>query len=699
MKKSSPERRAGELREQIAQHDYRYYVLDEPQLTDAAYDQLMGELRAIEAQHPELITPDSPTQRVAGQVAEHFAAVVHGVPMLSLDNAFSREDVEAFDRRARELLARAAAPPRDKSDKTDRGDKQVELWPALRYSAEPKLDGLAISLTYRGGVLERAATRGDGTQGEDVTANVRTIRSVPLRLQGKAPALVEVRGEVFMTWKAFKALNARAAAREEKSFANPRNAAAGGLRQLDAAITRERELSLYCYGSGAWQGQPTEPTSHSALLEQLRAWGLPVCPESRTVEGVHGCLAYYAELGARRAQLPYQIDGVVYKVDDRARQQQLGFLSRSPRWAIAHKFPADEQLTTVRAIEFQVGRTGVLTPVARLEPVSVAGVTVSNATLHNMDEVRRKDVRSGDTVVIRRAGDVIPEVVRVLPEKRPRGAELPVLPERCPICQSPVVLQEGQVAARCSGGFSCPAQRREALLHFASRRALDINGLGESIVDQLVDQELVKTPADLYALGLEQLLPLERMAEKSAQRLLKAIAASRSTSLPRLLLGLGIPDVGEATALALATHFGSVAALEAASTDAILEVKDVGPVIAAEVHEFFQQPEHRRELQRLRELGVRWPEGPPAARSAPAGDLPLSGLTLVITGTLAAMSRDEARDQLRALGATMTDSVSKKTSYLIAGEAAGSKLAKAEKLGVPVLDEAGLQQLLAGERP
>lgn len=680
--KSTPRQRVRALREEIARHDRRYYLLDEPEITDAAYDALMRELRELEAAHPALLTPDSPTQRVAGEVATGFASVKHGVAMLSLENAFSDEDVEAFDRRARAGLG-SEGP--------------------LRYSAEAKLDGLAVSLTYRDGILERAATRGDGATGEDVTANVRTIRSAPLRLTGKAPALIEVRGEVFMTWRAFRTLNARMLARgEDKVFANPRNAAAGGLRQLDARITAERDLSLYCYGYGAWEGR-AEPQSHSALLAQLADWGLPVSPETRTVEGVQGCLAYYRDLGARRPQLPFQIDGVVYKLDERAAQQKLGFLSRSPRWAIAHKFPADEQLTTVRAIEFQVGRTGVLTPVARLEPVSVAGVTVSNATLHNMDEVWRKDVRVGDTVVVRRAGDVIPEVARVLIEKRPENPDrwppVPQMPGRCPVCDSPVVSQEGQVAARCSGGFSCSAQRREALLHFASRRALDINGLGESVVEQLIAKELVKTPADLYELTVEQLVPLERMGEKSAQRLLHAIAASRSTTLPRLLLGLGIPDVGEATARALATHFGSLAALLEATSEAILEVPDVGPVIAAAVHGFFALPQHRREIERLRALGLSWPEGPPAPAVKNDGELPLSGVIVVITGTLEDMGRDEARDRLRALGASASDSVSKRTTYVVAGEAAGSKLAKARELGIPILDEKGLKELLAGRRP
>ncbi len=671
--KPGARRRVAELRELIAQHDYRYYVLDDPAVTDAEYDRLMRELRELEAAHPQLQSPQSPTQRVSGQVAAGFAEVTHGVPMLSLDNAFSEQEVEAFDRRARSRLGL--------------------LEGSLEYCAEPKLDGLAVSLSYRDGALWRAATRGDGSTGEDITANIRTLRAVPLELRQAAPGMLEVRGEVFMPLAGFERMNAQAAAAGEKVFANPRNAAAGSLRQLDARVSAKRPLDVFFYAVGLWQdGEP--PATQTALLEQLAAWGLRTCPEVRRVQGVAGCLEYFRDLGARRASLPYQIDGVVYKVNARSQQQLLGLVSRAPRWAIAHKFPADEALTVVNAIEFQVGRTGVLTPVARLEPVSVAGVTVSNATLHNMDEIERKDVRRGDTVVVRRAGDVIPEIVRVLLERRPRGARRAQLPARCPVCDSPVVRVEGEVAARCTGAFNCAAQRKESLRHFASRRALDIEGLGEKLIDQLVERDVLRTPSDIYALKVPQLLELERMGEKSAANLLAAIEHSRRTSLPRLLHGLGIAGVGESTAKALADHFGSLEALQTASAAQILEVTDIGPVIAASVQGFFADSRHIRELKRLRELGLNWPEGPPAgARGAKM--LPLSGNTIVLTGSLESMTREQASERLAALGAKISGSVSKKTSYVIAGAEPGSKLTRAQELGVAVLDEAGLLKLLA----
>ena len=668
-------RRIAELREQIAQHDYRYYVLDDPALPDAEYDRLMRELRELEAAHPELVTPDSPTQRVGGQVAAGFAEVRHGVPMLSLDNAFSDEDIEAFDRRARTRLG------------LEEG--------TLEYCAEPKLDGLAVSLTYQDGKLLLGATRGDGTVGEDITANIRTLRAVPLRLRGAAPARLEVRGEVFMPLAGFRRMNAEAAAAGEKVFANPRNAAAGSLRMLDARVTAKRPLDVFFYAVGEWQGG-AQPASQTDLIERLGQWGLRTCPEIRRVEGVQGCLEYYRSIGARRNTLAYQIDGVVYKVNSRRQQEALGYVSRAPRWAIAHKFPADEALTVVRDIEFQVGRTGVLTPVARLDPVAVAGVIVSNATLHNMDEVERKDVRRGDTVIVRRAGDVIPEVVRVLVERRPRGAKRPKLPERCPVCGSPVVRVEGEAAARCTGAFTCPAQRKEALRHFASRRALDIEGLGDKLIEQMVEQDLLHTPSDIYALTAEVLTGLERMGEKSASNLLAAIDHSRKTTLPRLLNGLGIPGVGESTAKALAEHFGSLKALQSASREQVLEVTDVGPVLAANIEGFFAEARHSRELARLRELGLTWPEGPPISRQA-AAQAPLSGVTVVLTGTLEGMTREEASEQLSALGAKVSGSVSKKTSYVVAGAEAGSKLARARELGVPILDEAGLARLLKGK--
>ncbi|MBS0379054.1 MAG: NAD-dependent DNA ligase LigA [Proteobacteria bacterium] len=661
--------RAAELRELLAHHDYRYYVLDDPEVPDAEYDRLMRELRALEAADPTLVTPDSPTQRVAGTASAEFGEVVHSVPMLSLDNAFTEEDVTGFDRRIHERLGVSGE---------------------LDYVAEPKLDGLAVTVIYREGRLAQAATRGDGVTGEDVTANVRTIRAVPQRLRGKAPPLLEARGEVFMPIAGFERMNAQAAARGEKVFVNPRNAAAGSLRQLDPRITATRPLTAFFYGLGALEGRAMPP-GQMELLTLLRELGLPVSPEVRPVRGVPGCLAYYRDLGARRAGLPYQIDGVVYKLESRADQERLGFLSRSPRWAIAHKFPADEALTVVRGIEFQVGRTGALTPVARLEPVFVSGVTVSNVTLHNIDEVRRKDVRVGDTVIVRRAGDVIPEVVKVVIERRPAGTGEVQLPERCPVCDSPVLRVEGEAVARCTGGFTCRAQRQEALRHFASRRALDIEGLGDKLIEQLVEQDVLKSPADIYTLTAAQLEELERMGEKSAQNLIAAIAKSRRTSLPRLLFGLGIREVGEATALALARHFGTLERLMEADAATLEQVPDVGPIVAAHVAAFFESREHRRVIKALRDHGVTWPElkVPPAEPSDP-----LSGKTFVLTGTLQGLTREAAQEALTARGAKVSGSVSKKTHYVVAGAEPGSKLAKAEALGVPVIDEAQFLKLL-----
>ncbi len=661
--------RAAELRAQLAQHDYRYYVLDDPEVPDAEYDRLMRELRALEAADPSLITPDSPTQRVAGTPSAEFGEVVHRVPMLSLDNAFTEEDVAAFDRRIHERL---------------------QVSGELEYVAEPKLDGLAVTVIYRAGQLVQAATRGDGLTGEDVTANVRTIRAVPQRLRGEAPALLEARGEVFMRIAGFERMNLQAAARGEKVFVNPRNSAAGSLRQLDPRITASRPLTAFFYGLGALEGR-APPVGQMELLTLLRELGLPVSPEVRAVRGVAGCMAYYRDMGARRARLPYQIDGVVYKLQSRADQERLGFLSRSPRWAIAHKFPADEVLTVVRGIEFQVGRTGALTPVARLEPVFVGGVTVSNVTLHNIDEVRRKDVRVGDTVVVRRAGDVIPEVVRVLAERRPPGTHAVELPKRCPVCDSPVLRVEGEAVARCTGGFTCRAQRQEALRHFASRRALDIEGLGDKLIGQLVEQDVLRSPADIYTLTAAQLEELERMGEKSAQNLIAAIDKSRHTSLPRLLFGLGIRDVGEATALALARHFGTLERLMEADAATLEQVPDVGPVVAAHVAAFFESAEHRRVIKALQKNGVNWPE---VKVPATAGSDPLAGKTFVLTGTLAGLTREAAQEALTQRGAKVSGSVSKKTHYVVAGTDPGSKLAKAQALGVPVIDEAQLLKLL-----
>lgn len=667
--KADPAARAAELRTLIAQHDYRYYVLDDPQISDAEYDRLMQELRALEAADPALITPDSPTQRVAGTPSAAFGEVVHQVPMLSLDNAFSEEDLRAFDRRIHERLNVS-------------GD--------LEYVAEPKLDGLAITVIYRHGRLAQAATRGDGVTGEDVTANVRTIRAVPQRLRGRAPPLLEARAEVFMPITGFERMNALARERGEKVFVNPRNAAAGSLRQLDARITAARPLTALFYGLGAVEGLAL-PAGQSQLLALLRSLGLPVSREARTVRGVQGCLEYYRDLGARRAALDYQIDGVVYKLERRADQERLGFLSRSPRWAIAHKFPADEAITVVRGIEFQVGRTGALTPVARLEPVFVSGVTVSNVTLHNIDEVRRKDVRVGDAVIVRRAGDVIPEVVSVIPERRPPGTVAVHLPARCPVCHSRVLRVEGEAVARCTGGFTCRAQRQESLRHFASRRALDIEGLGDKLIEQLIEHERVKSPADLYSLTAADLVQLERMGEKSAQNLIEAIARSKATTLPRLLFGLGIREVGEATALSLARHFGTLERLMSADLEAIQQVPDVGPIVAAHVAAFFSSPDHRKVIKALKDKGMTWPEVKAAPR---VGVDPLAGKTFVLTGTLQSLTREAAQEALTARGAKVSGSVSKKTDYVVAGAEAGSKLAKAEALGVPVLDEAQLLKLL-----
>jgi DNA ligase (NAD+) len=666
--------RAAELRAQIAQHDYRYYVLDDPSVSDAEYDRLMQELRALEAAHPELVTPDSPTQRVAGTPSGAFGEVVHQVPMLSLDNAFTEAELQAFDRRIHERLGVAGE---------------------LEYVAEPKLDGLAVTVIYRDGSLARAATRGDGVRGEDVTANVRTIRAVPQRLRGEAPPLLEARGEVFMPIARFERMNALARERGEKVFVNPRNAAAGSLRQLDARITAARPLSAFFYGLGALEGASL-PARESELLGLLRTLGLPVSPEAQLVHGVTGCLAYYRRMGERRGSLPYQIDGVVYKLEARADQERMGFVSRAPRWAIAHKFPADEVLTLVRDIGFQVGRTGALTPVARLEPVFVGGVTVSNVTLHNIDEVRRKDVRVGDTVAVRRAGDVIPEVVRVVREKRPAEAREVELPAHCPVCHSRVLRVEGESVARCTGGFTCRAQRQEALRHFASRRALDIEGLGEKLIGQLVERGEVRSPADLYALTLAQLAQLERMGEKSAANLLAAIEKSKSTTLPRLLYGLGIREVGEATALALARHFGTLERLMSTDEAGIQQVPDVGPVVAAQVAAFFASEDHRNVINVLRQKGVKWPDM--SATAAAHSGQPLAGRTFVLTGTLSGMTREQAQEALSARGAKVSASVSKKTSYVVAGSDAGSKLERARELGVPVLDEQQLLELLRGDR-
>jgi DNA ligase (NAD+) len=661
------------LREEIRYHNRQYYVYDDPKIPDAAFDRLMRELQTLEAQYPELISADSPTQRVGGEPLKVFPEVVHGLPMLSLDNAFGDAELEDFDRRVRERIG-------------------LEAESAIDYAAEPKLDGLAINLRYEAGRLVRGATRGDGTSGEDVTSNVRTIQSIPLRLLGEDfPAVLEVRGEIFMSKAGFAALNARAQEAGEKTFVNPRNAAAGSLRQLDPRITAKRPLLFYCYGFGEVEPGPLEPT-HSASIRRLRNWGLPISPELAVVQGVAGCLDYYRRIAAKRDRLDYAIDGVVFKVDELEKQRRLGFVSKAPRWAIAYKFPAQEELTRIEAVEFQVGRTGAVTPVARLEPVFVGGVTVSNATLHNMDEVQRKDVRIGDTVIVRRAGDVIPEVVQVVLERRPEKTRAVKLPSYCPVCGADVVKPAGEAVARCSGGLYCPAQRKQALRHFASRKAMDIEGLGDKLVDQLVARGLVKNPADLYRLTLEQLSGLERMAQKSAQNLLDALEKSKDTTLARFLYALGIREVGEATAQALALQFGDLSQLEAASEEALQETPDVGPVVASHVASFFGQPHNREVIEHLLETGIRWQ---PVPRATPE-TLPLQGKTCVLTGTLS-RPRNEIKAQLQALGAKVTGSVSQNTDYLIVGAEAGSKLSKAQRLGVEILDEAGLDKLLQGK--
>jgi DNA ligase (NAD+) len=673
--KAPPElaRRAAELRAALEHHNHLYHVLDAPEIPDAEFDRLMQALRALEAEHPSLVDPTSPTQRVGGAPVKAFGEVRHRLPMLSLDNAFSTEDVTAFDRRVRERLGAEGE---------------------VTYNCEPKMDGLAISVTYVEGALQQAATRGDGTTGEDVTHNIRTIPSAPLRLRGQGwPALLEVRGEVFMPVAGFEDFNLRAAAAGEKTFVNPRNAAAGSLRQLDPRITAGRPLQVVFYAVGIVEGiDPASPlpARHHEMMDRLAEWGLPVSAERSVVEGVAGLIGYYEAMGRKRPDLPFQIDGVVYKVDEFALQERLGFVSRAPRWAVAHKFPAEEALTIVRDVEWQVGRTGAITPVARLEPVFVGGVTVSNATLHNIDELRRKDVRVGDTVVMRRAGDVIPEVARVVLERRPEGTAEVLLPTACPVCASPVARDEGEAIARCTGGLYCAAQRKEALKHFASRRAMDIQGLGTEIVEQLVDTGLVRTPADLYRLAPEQIQGLERMGEKSATKLHQAIADSRNTTLARFLFALGIRNVGEATALQLAEHFRGLPALREATEAQVQEVPDIGPVIARQVHEFFRSSHNMEVVDALLEGGIRWPALPPREAKA---SLPLAGKTFVLTGTLPTMTREEAGEMIRSLGGKVSGSVSKKTDYVVAGADAGSKLAKAEELGVKVIGEEELRML------
>ncbi|WP_435684040.1 NAD-dependent DNA ligase LigA [Sedimenticola selenatireducens] len=660
--------RAAELREQLNLHNYRYYVLDDPQVPDSEYDRLMRELQSLEQQFPDLIVPDSPTQRVGAQPLDGFGEVLHRMPMLSLENAFSDTEMVDFDRRVRERLGEVGE---------------------VIYTAEPKLDGLAISLRYESGLLVQAATRGDGSRGEDVTHNARTIPSVPLRLLGEDwPQVLEVRGEIYMPLAGFERLNQRARVNGEKGFANPRNAAAGSLRQLDPKITAQRPLAMYCYGFGEISGGPLAATQ-SESIRRLADWGLRISPEMRTVEGAAGCLDYYREIGERRAALDYEIDGVVFKVDSLEQQQRLGFVSRAPRWAIAQKFPAQEEMTRLLAIDIQVGRTGALTPVARLEPVTVAGVTVTNATLHNEEEIRRKDIRVGDSVIIRRAGDVIPQVVRSIPEQRSADARPFEMPQQCPVCGADVIRDADEAVVRCSGGLFCPAQRRQAIKHFAARRAMDIEGLGDKLVDQLVTLGMVETPADLFHLQLTALEGMERMGRKSAENLLAALEKSKRTSLGRFLFALGIREVGEATAQSLANHFGDLEPIMQADIDALLQVPDVGPVVAEHVFTFFRQAHNQEVIEALIRAGVRWE----AIAVPDLASQRLAGKVFVITGTLS-QPRDEIKQRLIALGAKVTGSVSKKTDYLIAGADAGSKLTKAETLGIAILDESGLNELL-----
>jgi len=655
----SAAKRIKTLRETIERHNRLYYVEDAPQITDAEYDKLFAELQALEAEHPELRTPDSPTQRVGGAPLPQFSEVQHRTPMLSIGNAFDEDEVRAFDKRIRQAL----------------GVEEVE------YAAEPKFDGLAVSLVYRDGVFVQGATRGDGTTGEDVTPNLRTVNSIPLKI--KAGDL-EVRGEVLMYRRDFDALNERQRAAEQKEYVNPRNAAAGAIRQLDSRITASRRLRFFAYALVSESALGT----HAEALDRLGKLGFPVCKERDTVSGVEGLLGYYVRIGKLRERLPYAIDGVVYKVNRLDWQQRLGFVSRAPRFALAHKYPAEEQTTEVLGIEVQVGRTGTLTPVARLKPVFVGGVTVTNATLHNESELRRKDVRIGDTVVVRRAGDVIPEIVSVRLERRPPGAALFEFPSQCPVCGSAVVRNEDEAAHRCSGGLYCAAQRKQAVLHFASRRAMNVEGLGERLVDQLVDKELVRSPSDLYALSVSQLEDLERMGEKSAANLVAELERSRKTTLERLIYALGIRNVGESTARDLARHFGDLEPLARAGEGELLQVPDIGPVVARSIRQFFDEPHNRKVIEDLVHAGVHWPRSAPAPRaSAPSK-------TFVLTGTLSGMTRDDARAAIEAKGHKVVGSVSKKTDFVVAGEDAGSKLEKARALGVRVLDEKQFTELL-----
>jgi DNA ligase (NAD+) len=664
--------RAAELRRLLEHHSYVYYIQDAPEISDAEFDRLFRELQDLEQAHPELASIDSPTQRVGAKGQTDFAPVAHAMPMLSLNNALTEEEAAAFDRRVREGL----------------GIDPVE------YAAEPKFDGLAVTLTFDNGVLVQGATRGDGYTGEDVTPNLRTIRSLPLRLAAeRPPKVLEVRGEVIMLKKDFERLNRALQEKGEKTFVNPRNAAAGTLRQKDPRMTATRPLSFYAYALGRYEGQGFPTDKHSHQIDYLAKLHLPVSPHRRVVSGLEGMLGYYRDIGEQRAKLPYDIDGVVYKVNALGQQRELGFVSRAPRFAVAHKFPAEEAITEVIEIDVQVGRTGALTPVAKLKPVFVGGVTVSNATLHNEDEVHRKDVRAGDTVIVRRAGDVIPEVVRVLVERRPADTQIFELPRKCPVCHSEVARLEGEAVARCTAGLFCPAQRKQAILHFASRRAMDIEGLGEKLVDQLVENDLLKTPADIYRLTPEVLGELERMGEKSAANLVSAIDHSRNTTLPRFIYALGIRNVGESTARDLANSIGDIDALMDADVDRLEEVQDVGPVVAQSIASFFHEPHNRKVVNDLLAGGVRWKAPKVSLRRTT-----LAGKTFVLTGTLPNLSREEAAERIQAAGGKVTGSVSKKTDYVVVGADPGSKYDKARDLDIPVLNEEGLLQVLSNDK-
>ena len=665
------------LRNLIRHHEYCYYVLDAPEIPDSEYDKLIKQLQKIEQQYPNLITTDSPTQRVGGAPLAQFASIKHELPMLSLDNVFDESSFIAFNKRVKDRLHLNE-------------NEQVE------YCCELKLDGLAVSILYENGKFSKAATRGDGTTGEDITANVRTIKTIPLVLIGEnIPARLEVRGEVFMTHKGFAKLNADAEKRNEKVFANPRNAAAGSLRQLDPKITAKRPLSFYCYGVGIIEGSSL-PDTHYDRLMQFKAWGLPVSDKVEKRQGAQAALDYFKQIGEQRMSLDFDIDGVVIKVNSIALQNELGFVARAPRWATAFKFPAQEEVTQLNKVDFQVGRTGAITPVARLEPVSVAGVIVSNATLHNSDEIARLGIREGDYVTVRRAGDVIPKIVAVLLDRRPTDTKEIVFPTHCPICGSLIVRDEGQAISRCAGGLICPAQRKEALKHFVSRRAMNVDGMGDKIIEQLVDKDYVKTPADLYKLNLPTLCSLDKIGEKSANNLLNALNASKNTTLSRFIFALGIPNVGEVTAENLVNQLGNLSAIENASLEQLQTVNDIGVVIAESIIDFFQEPHNRNVIEQLtsEEINIHWQDVTPQTQTTIV-DSPFSGKTVVLTGTLSLLTRDEAKNKLKQLGAKVTGSVSKNTDLVIAGEAAGSKLDKAQELGIKVIDEQEMLNLLA----